>query len=284
MSLVERFEHGGVEGLRVGRFTSRINTTCIVYRIGATVIDAGPPNQWRLVRRFLSERQVGRLLITHHHEDHGGNGAAIRREFGARVLTHPAGRPFLAGGFKVHLYRRLVWGKPPLFEPEDMPDELRSEDGVRLRAIHTPGHSKDLACYIEPDRGWLFTGDLFIAAKPRYLRSDEDPAREIESLRVVLTYDFETVYCAHRGVVTDGRAAIQAKLDYLISLRAQIRDLREEGLPIREITRRLLGPEDLLTWVSRGHFSKRNLVEAMARNGPSAERASSSPTASASSE
>lgn len=269
MSMVERFEHEGVEGLRVGRLTSRINTTCIVYRIGRTVIDAGPPNQWSLVRRFLSERGVSRLLITHHHEDHGGNGAEIQSEFGARVLAHPAGRGYLASGFHVHFYRRLVWGKPKLFDPEDVPAEVVAEDGIRLRTVHTPGHATDLACYLVPERGWLFTGDLFIAAKPRYMRSDEDPVREIQSLREVLALDFRTIFCAHRGVVPEGRAAIEAKLDYLISLREQVLDLSAQGLPVRAITRKLLGKEDLLTWVSRGHFSKRNLIAALAGAGPS---------------
>ena len=45
--MIERIEHHEVEGIRVGRFGSQINTTCIVYRLGSTVIDVGPPNQWR---------------------------------------------------------------------------------------------------------------------------------------------------------------------------------------------------------------------------------------------
>ena len=56
MGVVERFEHQGVEGLRTGRFNLGINTTCILYRIGSTIVDTGPPNKWSTVRRLLCER------------------------------------------------------------------------------------------------------------------------------------------------------------------------------------------------------------------------------------
>lgn len=37
----QRLRHGDVEGLRVGRFGGKVNTTCILWRIGDTLIDTG---------------------------------------------------------------------------------------------------------------------------------------------------------------------------------------------------------------------------------------------------
>lgn len=264
MSAAGRICHEGVEGLRVGRFPWKINTTCILYRVGSTVIDAGPPNQWAAVRRFLRERPVERLLLTHHHEDHSGNGARIRAELGVEVLSHAASREYLAKGFEIELYRRAIWGVPPLFVPGLLPEQVDAGGGMTLRVIHTPGHAVDLCCFLEPRRGWLFTGDLFISSKPRYLRRDEDPNREIESLREVLRFEFGTVFCSHRGPIARGREAIQEKLDYLQALRDDVVRLAGEGRSIDAITRELVGSEDFLTHFSRGHFSKRNLIQALA--------------------
>ena len=51
-----RFDNGehSVLGTRVGRFNLGINTTFIVYRMGDTLIDTGPSNQWREVSRYWS--------------------------------------------------------------------------------------------------------------------------------------------------------------------------------------------------------------------------------------
>ncbi len=261
-SQLPHFRHEGVEGLRVGRFDLGISSSCIVYRLGSTVIDTGPPNQWLAVRRFLKERAVERVLITHHHEDHSGNGARLQAEMNAAVFMPSSGRDFMIRGFPLRAYQRIVWGTPDRFAPEPVPVEIELDGGYRLRAIDAPGHSPDMTCYLEPERGWLFTGDLYVARKPRFFRGDENLADQITSLRAVLDLEFETVFCAHRGVVTNGRRAVEAKLDYLISLRAEVRELHRAGHSIAEITRSLLGREPVMTFITLFHFSKRNLVRA----------------------
>lgn len=260
MGVIDRFEHEGVEGIRIGRYPIGINTTAIVYRLGATLIDTGPVNQWRFVRRFVREKPLCRVLITHHHEDHSGNGANLQREFGVPVFVPPLGQPLLRDGYPMHLYRRIFWGTPGRFDGVPMPEEIEFEDGLTLRAVHTAGHAEDMTCLLEPNRGWLFSGDLFIAATTRYLRTDEDYDEILRSLRLVLTHEFDTVFCAHRGVMPGGRAAIQAKLDALEALREQSRSLHQQGKSLRKITAALLGREDIVTWLSQGHFSKKNLI------------------------
>lgn len=256
------FEHEGVQGLRVGRFNLGISSSCIVYRLGSTVIDTGPPNQWPVVRRFLEERAVQRVLITHHHEDHSGNGARLQSEMNAVVFMPFSGVNLVSEGFPLRAYQRVIWGAPGRFAPSPMPGEIELESSFRLRTVDAPGHSPDMTCYLEPERGWLFAGDLYIASKPRFLRADENVGDQIKSLRAVLDLDFETVFCAHRGVVLDGRRAIQAKLDYLVSLRDEVRRLHGAGHSVAEITRTLLGRETFMTLMTFFHFSKRNLVRA----------------------
>ena len=261
MSVIDRFEHEGVEGVRVGRFNMGVSTTAVAYRFGTTIVDTGPPNQWHAIRGFLREKTINQVLITHHHEDHGGNAGHIRREMGVPVLAPLSGMEYIVQGFPLRPYQRIFWGKPHRFEPEAVPDEIELGERFRLRALHTPGHSVDMTCYLEPDRGWLFSGDVFIGVKPRYLRADEDLSNEIESLRYILRYDFGILFCAHNGLTLNGRQAIQDKLDYLELLRDRARALHKEGRSKDEITRMLVGKEGPITWVTLYHFSKRNLIE-----------------------
>ena len=232
MSVVDRIEFADIEGIRVGRFTSQINTTCILYRLGGTVIDTGPANQWRFVRRFLGERDVTRVLVTHHHEDHSGNLAPIKRNLDAPILSPRDGVEALSKGYEVQFYRRLIWGRPRTVNPEPVPDRIELAGGMSLVTVPTPGHSTDSTCYLEPNRGWLFTGDLYIAARTRYLRLDENLGEHIASLRRVLELNFDTLLCSHRGVIS------------------------------AEITRELLGGEGHLGLFTRFHFAKRNLIAA----------------------
>jgi len=269
MGSQSRFTHEEVEALRVGRFDLGISSSCIVYRLDDTVIDTGPPNQWAWVRRFLSERQVAQVLITHHHEDHSGNGARLLRETTARVFMPAEGSELVRRGFRLRAYQRVIWGSPDHFAPDVITSELELRHGLRLRAIPTPGHSSDMTCFLEPNRGWLFAGDLYISSAPRFFRADENVGEQIESLRRVLALDFGTVLCAHRGVVLDGPAAIRRKLDYLVTLRDAARALRSNGLTIRAITRTLLGHEQMMSLLSFFNFSKRNLVRSCLAGDPS---------------
>jgi glyoxylase-like metal-dependent hydrolase (beta-lactamase superfamily II) len=260
--VIERLQHGEVEGIRVGRIPWRYNTTCILYRVGSTVIDTGPPNQWRLVRAFLAERAVRQVVVTHHHEDHGGNLAPIRRAFAVPLLAPRQGLGELASSFPLRLYQRLFWGRPEPVQAQELPPRVPLDGGGALEAIPASGHSADMTCLLERERGWLFAGDLYIAAKTRLLRQDEDLRAEVASLRRVLCCDFDTLFCAHRGVMTDGKTALRRKLDFLESLCEQVADLHREGRSLPEITRLLLGREGLMTLVTGFHFSKRNLIAA----------------------
>lgn len=263
MKPVQRWRHEDVEGIRVGRFPGRMNTTCIVYRLGDILIDTGPANQWPVVEAFLENHPPELVLLTHHHEDHSGNAARIQRRFGARVLAPEKSLPLLQQGFPLQWYRRVVWGAPEPIVAEALPERLSLPNGLTVEAIPAPGHSPDMTCFRIPRRGWLFTGDLYVTTRPQFLRSDEDPLQEMESLRRVLERDFEVVFCAHRGIVPEGRRALQEKLAYWESLRDRVQTLYRRGKPVSQIRRELLGAEEWMSLLTGGHFSKENLIRAL---------------------
>jgi glyoxylase-like metal-dependent hydrolase (beta-lactamase superfamily II) len=209
-------------------------------------------------------RPVRRAVLTHHHEDHGGNLGRLQQELGLPAFAPPAALAPLERGFPLRLYQRLVWGVPRRLRAAPLPERLEI-DGEPVEALPVPGHSPDSTAFLVPGRGWLFAGDLYISSRPRYLRADEDLDAVIASLGRVLERDFAVVFCAHRGVLRHGRAALAAKRGFLLELCQRVAALHGEGRTAEEITRTLLGREGLMTWVTQHHFAKRALVGACLR-------------------
>ena len=261
MPIRKRYQHEHVEGARVGRFNMGINTTFIVYRMGQTLIDTGPPNQWRAVKKFIEEKPVSQLLLSHHHEDHSGNAQRIAELYNLTPLAPELGQEKLAKAYKTPLLQQIVWGRPLPVDTDTLPNHVELHDGNRLQAIHTPGHAKDLHCFYMPDQGWLFSGDLYISKSLKYLRSDEDLQQLVDSIRKVLKLDFSTLFCPHRGILEDGYSALQTKLDNIISLCQQAQLLHSQGVEFSQILAQTLGPEDMMNTITKGNFCKTNLVK-----------------------
>jgi glyoxylase-like metal-dependent hydrolase (beta-lactamase superfamily II) len=257
--------HGPLTFLRIARrVLGRPVYWTGAYYVEGVLVDCGPPATARELLRYLEGRPLDALLLTHHHEDHMGGAALLRARRGVVARADPAALPLLARGFVQEGYRRLAWGRPPRVEAEPVAAEVVAGP-LRLRPVRTPGHAPDHLCFHEPDREWLFTGDLFLAERLRFLRSDEDLDALIASLETVARLPLRQVFCAHRGPVRDGPAALRRKAENLRALRERIAELLRQGLPEAEVARRTVGPEGFLTWFSRGRFSARNFVRAVAR-------------------
>ena len=262
--------HGPVDGLMAGRYPMGLSTQVACYRIGRTLIDTGAPNQWRHVRSWVEAQHeshgIDRVVVTHHHEDHAGNAGRIQKLLDVPVYAPASSVERLREGFAMEWYRHVVWGRPARVEAEPVPEALPLADGTALRPIPAPGHADDMACYLADAHGLLFSADLYISRRPKYFRYDEDAAQLIESLHAVLAHDFDTLLCAHRGVVTDGPAALRDKARYLEALQGVVqRRSRADGRSIADIRAEILGREGLLYWISGGDFAKRNLIASCLR-------------------
>jgi glyoxylase-like metal-dependent hydrolase (beta-lactamase superfamily II) len=235
---------------------------CAYYADGV-LVDTGPPAVAREFARAVADLPIRQVVLTHAHEDHAGN-APVLAARGLQPLAHPLALPLLRHPPHQFLYQRAVWGRQPPAQAAAVTEQITTP-GLRLRVLHTPGHSPDHICLFEDRRGWLFSGDLFLSPYVKVLRRDENPHHIIASLRRVLELPVTTVFCASGKVVPDGRAALQRKLDFWERLRDQARDLHRQGRTPPEICRVLLGPEGAFRLVTFGHFSKQNLIAALLR-------------------
>ena len=77
----------------------------------------------------------------------------------------------------------------------------------------------------------------------------------------LLRRDFGTLFCSHRGVVEDGRRAVEEKVEWMEELRSRVREMSAAGEGVDRIRDELLGREDATKLLTFGHYSKRNLIE-----------------------
>jgi glyoxylase-like metal-dependent hydrolase (beta-lactamase superfamily II) len=239
MRIVRRHRFGDIEGYELGRsVVGKPFMNVLFYRVGDLLIDGGQSRMRREAVELATAKPLSRMLLTHHHEDHSGNAAAIGAAARVPVLGHPLCAEKLKERFRILPYQRLVWGYPQPVEVGPLPD-LVEGDGVALTPVHTPGHSKDLTIFLDRERGVIISGDLYLADRIKYFRSDEVIADQIKSLRRVLELDFDAVLYAHRPVREGGKRRLRNKLQFLEELVGQVTTLRRRGLELRAIKKAL---------------------------------------------
>ena len=245
MIYAKQHNFGPVKGYEVG--IAPLGTpikSVYLYQIDSILIDTGPHHLRNKVSSMLGGTKLASILLTHHHEDHSGNAALLKKQFITPVYLHPYGITKLYKGFNILPYQHILFGKAPPFQAESCPAVIETEK-LTLTALHTPGHSKDHTVFHSKKEGWLFSGDLYVGEKIQFFRIDEDITQQIESLRKIAALDFDKLFCSHRPCMEDGRTRIQRKLDFLIRFNQQVLELHNKGMDEKEIIRRLRIKNDL---------------------------------------
>ena len=245
----------------------RLTTTILgrpVYSVSAfyfdgTLIDTGPPRTGPELAAWVEGQNVEQIVNTHRHEDHVGGNAHLAH---LPALAPAGAAPVIREAPPLPFYRRVVFGQPRP-APVGVLGETVPTAHCTLRVIPTPGHAPDHVVLWLPERGWLFSADLYLMERAKYVRRLDNVGQWVESLQRVLTYDFDTMFCSHAGRIADAKAAIRRKLAYWAEVQEQARQLATEGFSAREIRDRLLGREGFITLWSRGQFAKLNLIKAL---------------------
>jgi len=148
-----------------------VNVHLVVTDDGVVLVDTGLPGRSGKIGQALHgiRRTIGEVrtvLLTHHHADHTGGLAEVRRRSGARVVAHRADVPYITGTERVvvrHPVVKLV--SLTMGTPEPAPvDDIVTTDGYSplpgFTALHTPGHTAGhLSFLLDRAGGVLFAGD-----------------------------------------------------------------------------------------------------------------------------
>lgn len=244
-------------------------TTC--YQLGDALIDTGCAHTAVELISNLADTPPQMILNTHTHEDHiGANGLLQRQNPELPIYAHPEALPVLQDPRKeqpLQPYRRLFWGWPLPCQAQALTDGQTLNCGeFTLRAIFTPGHSRDHVCYFEENQGWLFSGDLFVGGKDRALSASYDIWGIIRSLQLISELPIRTLFPGSARLRPDPLPELRAKIHYLEDLGAQVLDLHSKGYSQGAITRRLMGRPMWVEMVTLGHFSRRHLVRSYLRD------------------
>jgi glyoxylase-like metal-dependent hydrolase (beta-lactamase superfamily II) len=155
---------------------------------------------------------VTRILVTHHHIDHIGSLADLKRATGATIFAHPADIPYIngtlphPGPIKRGANGRLLalalklWTHSPL----DVDVALEENDVLPvlggIEVVHTPGHTPGCISFLLQQEGVVIVGDLLSHGAFLRLPAKDftiDPVKEIESIGKLATLDFETICFGH---------------------------------------------------------------------------------------
>jgi hydroxyacylglutathione hydrolase len=147
----------------------------------AIAIDTATPSLAWIGDELAARHWTLKLIVsTHGHWDHIGDNAAVAARTGAEIAVH-------------RLDRERLTNPQPLFAPFEIPPSVPAvelaEGGVirfgaiRLRVLHTPGHTEGSVCLMAEDEGILFSGDtLFAGGWGRVDLPGGDPALMVESI------------------------------------------------------------------------------------------------------
>jgi glyoxylase-like metal-dependent hydrolase (beta-lactamase superfamily II) len=194
------------------------------YLVGAddaVAIDAAPYDAEN-ARRFaavLGGERPAAVLLTHIHPDHVGGAGALRAATGAPLAVHRRRADFTVGGQPLAPDRLLDDG-----------DEI-AHAGGRLRVVHTPGHESGHVCYLDPERGWLFTGDLILGTGTTIVAPpDGDMVAYLASLRRLRELRLTRIFPGHGDPIDRPYDKIDEYLAHRLMRERQIVAALEEGV------------------------------------------------------
>jgi glyoxylase-like metal-dependent hydrolase (beta-lactamase superfamily II) len=261
-------EHfGAVTSFNLGfGWIGRPLMTVRIYMVDGIMIDTGQSHMEEPVLKLVKEHRPNRIVLTHHHEDHSGNACFLRNRLGLPILGHPLTVLKMETRQKIRPYQRFVWGSAEPVSITPVPELIETKNCTFL-PIHTPGHSKDHTVYLEKQKGWLFSGDLFLGDRIKFFRSDECLKKQILSIRKVLTYDFDALFCSHNPAPKNGKKRLEKKLEFLESIHQTILDLARKGYSENRIIKMLdPGKDRYVKWVTFGNASFANMIRSAIRS------------------
>jgi len=231
------FEIALPDGRRIPRFV----TSCVIEGERLAVVDTSVgPAAPKIISYIESlgrgPGDVACVINTHSHFDHIGGNGAIAAWAKPRFHAHPLDRPWIEDldlqdrGRHVPGMRKISTGPVKVEDALEEGGEIDLGGGVRVQALHTPGHSPGSLSLFVPSDGALIIGDVL--PEPGSLPIYEDVPATLASLaRLRAVKGAEVLLSAMSRRVSRGKEAA-AHLDegeaYLRRIDRLVREAQKE--------------------------------------------------------
>ena len=184
---------------------------------GLTLVDTGFFGRADRILEQIEElgyspSDINRIIITHHHADHVGSLAALKKVTQAEIIAHPADAPYIDGSLPQPGPSRPQWLSNflPRFgwlwttEPVAVDtlvndgDELPILGGIKI--LHTPGHTPGSICLYLQSKRLLIAGDLLahrfgLKLPSRAFTVDID--QEMQSIKRIAALEVDIICFGH---------------------------------------------------------------------------------------
>jgi glyoxylase-like metal-dependent hydrolase (beta-lactamase superfamily II) len=189
---------------------------------GLTLVDTGFSGRADQILEQIEElgyspSDIKRIIITHHHADHIGSLAALKKATQAEVIAHPADAPYIDGSLpqlgpsrprwlsKLSSRFSWQWATEPVAVDTlvNDGDELPILGGIKI--LHTPGHTPGSICLYLQSKDLLIAGDLLAHRFGLKLPSrmfTVDIAQEVQSVKRIASLEFGIICFGHGSPIT----------------------------------------------------------------------------------
>jgi glyoxylase-like metal-dependent hydrolase (beta-lactamase superfamily II) len=236
------------------KFTYLGTGTYVIGHGDVVVVDPGPrlDSHRDALAHALATERVRAILITHCHADHSPLAGWLSEQTGAPTIAfgpHPRPTeeelddPDPEGSVKTEPAEsesESETGEAAVEESTDYDftptiavadgDLAYEGHGLKIRAVHTPGHTSNHTCFALEEESALFTGDHVMGWSTTVVSApDGDMAAYIESLRKVAARADQMMWPTHGPPREDGVEYVEALIAHRLQREAQILDMLAAG-------------------------------------------------------
>ena len=263
------YEFDGVHYYRFSIYRLGNNVqTVYTFVLDNLLIDTAQRYNRENILKVAKQHEINKIILTHHHEDHTGNVAFLMNELNIDAYAHPTAVKIMGKGYRMSPLAKLMNGsvEKAVLKPIGTEETIQTEH-YSLQPIYTPGHCDDHYCYYERNKGWLFSGDLYVADKIKYFANYESLLTQIESIKKLVALDFDTLFCSHNPKTHGGKQRLQNKLQFFEDFAGTVTRYYEQGHNARQIFALMGMKENYLNkYITLGGFCAENMVHSVVKD------------------
>jgi ribonuclease/clavin/mitogillin len=263
LTVIEKYSHEEINYWKLGTsWWGKPGIYVHSFLIDGLLIDTGHTYIKKEFLQVLSEKTINKVILTHHHEDHSSNVDAIKRQHKIEGFASPLCCNIMQEPPRLEPARRLTWGQNSAADllPLDFSEKLET-NSFSFDILETPGHAVDQISLHEKNRGWLFSGDIFIHDYVKSFMRDENIYHQIDSIKLLLELDFDALICNHQPVFHKGKKRLRNKLQFLEDLVGKV---REEFIKTNSVSQTMnslrIKENHFLKGFSLGQLSAKNMI------------------------